>query len=145
MIRGYPGRSTVVAGEILLLHIAADTPASFRICFYRQGECLVLKARTDTLRAEARAVGSPDQDWNWPVFEYPIPCNWEPGAYVAMFVLSTDAGTYDPSIPPNRDSAALFVVRSRNANSNILYKLPLFTYQAYNELGDPCGSLYTGG
>jgi hypothetical protein len=64
------------------------------------------------------------------------------------------------------DGLALFVVRRRarsgagrghlggggageadgadGGRASILYKLPLFTYQAYNELGDPPGCLYTG-
>jgi hypothetical protein len=145
MIRGYPGRPSVFAGDILQLHVAADTSAWFRIRFYRQGEHLVLKARTEALVAEVRPLGSPDQDWNWPVFEYPIPCDWEPGAYLAAFLPSDDADADEASEPRPIDEAALFLVRSREPRSKIVYKLPLFTYHAYNELGEPCGSLYTGG
>jgi hypothetical protein len=145
MIRGYPHRPTVFAGEILRLHIAGDTPAWFRIYFYRQGERLVVKSQTVDMLAKAQRLGPPDQDWGWPTYEFPIPRDWEPGAYIAVFVRNSDADTYDPVEPRNSGSAALFVVRTRGVSGNILYKLPLFTYHAYNEIGNPCGSLYTGG
>jgi len=145
MIRGYPHCPSVLPGEILRLHIAADAPVWFQIWFYRQGESLMLKARTEAMLAQARPLGAPDRDWDWPVYEYPVPRDWKSGAYVARFVPVERAGTHHPADPHQRDVAALFVVRNREANGRILYKLPLFTYHAYNDLGDPRGSLYTGG
>ena len=146
MIRGYPNRPSVLQGEILRLHIASDVMLSFCICFYRQGEQLVFKARTEAMLAYARPLGAPDRDWNWPIYEYPIPRNWEAGAYIARFVSveqqDTDAHQGDVGHP---EAAALCVVKNREANVKILYKLPLLTYHAYNEIGNPCGSLYTGG
>ena len=144
VIRGYPHRASVFSGEILRLHIAAEAPLRFQIWFYRQGESLVLKARTEAVLAQARPFGAPDRDWSWPGYEYPIPPEWESGAYIALFVPVDQADTHDPADPRCHDAAALFVVKSRDASSRILYKLPLFTYHAYNDLGDPRGSLYTG-
>ena len=145
MIRGYPNRPSVLQGDILRLHIAGDAPARIYIFFYRQGEQLVFKGRTEATLAQSRPLGSPDRDWNWPIYEYPIPHDWSPGAYVALFVPVEDADALDPAQVCHSEAAALFVVRNRRPNVKTLYKLPLFTYHAYNEIGSPCGSLYTGG
>ncbi len=145
MIRGYPNRPSVWQGEILRLHIASEAALWFQICFYRQGERLVFKARTEAMLAHARPLGAPDRDWNWPIYEYPIPRDWESGAYIAVFVPLEQKNSSDPADPDHPEAAALFVVKNREANVKILYKLPLFTYQAYNEIGEPRGSLYTGG
>jgi len=145
MIRGYPNPPSVLQGETLRLHIASDVPVWFRIWFYRQGESLDLKARTEAKLAHARPLGAPDHDWNWPIYEYPVPRDWVSGAYIARFVPLEHADIRDPAAPGHLDAAALFVVKSRQVNAKILYKLPLLTYHAYNELGHPCGSLYTGG
>jgi hypothetical protein len=145
MIRGYPNPPSVLQGDILRLHIAGDVPGWFHICFFRQGEHLVFKARTKAMFADARPLGAPDRDWNWPIYEYPTPRDWESGAYIALFVPLEHGDLDDPGDPRHSEAVALFVVKNREANVKILYKLPLFTYHAYNEIGDPCGSLYTGG
>ena len=146
MIRGYPNQASVLQGETLRLHIASDDePVWFQTWFYRQGHSLELKARTEAKLAHARQLGPPDHDWNWPIYEYPIPRDWISGAYIARFVPLEHAGIRDPADPFLPDAAALFVVKSREVNAKILYKLPLLTYHAYNEIGHPLGSLYTGG
>ena len=53
MIRGYPNPPSVLQGETVRLHIASDAPLHFQIWFYRQGQTLVLKARTETMVADA--------------------------------------------------------------------------------------------
>jgi hypothetical protein len=136
MIRGYPHRVSVLPGDVLQLHVAADAPVRFQIWFYRQGEALVLKARTRALRAQARPLGALDHSWNWPVYEYPIPRDWESGPYLALFVPAEQTNRTDPADPGQHEAAALFVVRSRRALGKILYRLPLFTYHAHNALGD---------
>jgi hypothetical protein len=145
MIRGYPNPPSILQGEVVRLHIASDTPLHFQIWFYRQGQTLVLKTRTETMVADALPLGAPDRDWNWPIYEYPIPRHWESGAYVARFVPVEQEDIRALADPGHPEAAALFVVKNRVASTKILYKLPLFTYHAYNELGYPCGSLYTGG
>jgi hypothetical protein len=87
--------------------------------------------------------GCSDLDWNWPIYEYPIPRDWNRGLYRALCSCQARdiRALADPGHP---EAAALFVVKNRVASAKILYKLPLFTYHA-NELGNPCGSLYTGG
>jgi len=59
MIRGYPNPPSVLQGEAVRLHIASDTPLHFQIWFYRQGQTLVLKARTETMVADALPLGAP--------------------------------------------------------------------------------------
>ena len=145
IVRGYPHRASVLPGEVLRLNIAADAPLWFQIWFYRQGESLVLKARTEAMLAQARPFGAPDRDWDWPAYEYRIPRDWISGAYIALFVAVDQADTHDPADPEQREAAVLFVVQSRGMTGKILYKLPIFTYHAYNDFGDPRGSLYTGG
>jgi hypothetical protein len=145
MIRGYPNPPSVLQGGTLRLHIASVDSLWFRIFIYRQGECLAFKARTEPMLAHARPLGAPDRDWNWPIYEYAIPRDWESGAYIARFVPLDQENIRDPADPCHAEAAALFVVKNRMANVKILYKLPLLSYHAYNELGNPCGSLYTGG
>jgi Ser/Thr protein kinase RdoA (MazF antagonist) len=145
VIRGYPNRPSVLQGDILRLHLAGDEPSRFYIFFYRQGEQLLFKGRTEVILAHSRPLGPPDRDWNWPIYEYPIPHDWAPGAYVALFVPVDDADALDPARVCHSEAAALFVVRNCRPNAKTLYKLSLFTYHAYNEIGNPHGSLYTGG
>jgi hypothetical protein len=146
MIRGYPNPPSVLQGDKLRLHIAADAPVWFQVYFYRQGEQRVFKARTDAMLAQVRPLGPPDRDWNWPIYEHAIPSGWESGAYIAVFVPVERKDTHDLLDDPGHpEAAALFVVKNRRANVKILYKLPLLSYHAYNEIGEPCGSLYTGG
>src|SRR6266851_5201429 len=115
MIRGYPDRPSVLPGEILRLHIAAEAPLWFQIWFYRQGGALVLKARTEAMSAHVRPLGAPDRDWNWPVYEYPIPRDWTSGAYIALFIPVENADAHNAADPRRHDAAALFVVKNREA------------------------------
>ena len=144
MIRGYPDHPSIFPGDVLRLHIAAAARLWFQILFYRQGESLVLKARTQALLAHPRPLGPPDCDWHWPAYEYLIPRDWKSGVYIALFVPLQQSEPCELADLCTSEATALFVVKGRTTNG-ILYKLPLFTYHAYNELGDPCGSLYTGG
>src|SRR5712671_4607236 len=109
MIRGYPNPPSVLQGEILRLHIASDVPAWFQICFYRQGERLAFRARTEAMLAHPRPLGAPDRDWNWPIYEYPIPRDWESGAYIARFVPIEHKDIHNNLADPGHpEAAALF-------------------------------------
>jgi hypothetical protein len=79
----------------------------------------------------------------WAGYRVPVPADWRAGVYTA--VLLGGDGRGDPRRPPDvsptldaRTARVLFVVRGAPAAARapILYKLPLFTYQAYN-LGSP--------
>jgi hypothetical protein len=110
MIRGYPNPASVLQAEVLRLHIASDTPLHFQIWFYRQGQTLVLKAWTEAMVADAQPLGAPDRDWNWPIYEYPLPSDWESGAYIARFVPLEQEDIRDPADLDHPEAAALFVV-----------------------------------
>ncbi len=86
------------------------------------------------------ARGDSELAWAWP--EYRIPLALPGGVYVAV-LRRCDARGETTDIDPQLASAngemkIVFVVRSSGAP--ILYKLPLFTYHAYNQTGG--GSLY---
>jgi hypothetical protein len=152
VIHGYPQDPTVTAGDTLVLRVATDAPR-FRVDFYRQGEALELAARTEWLAGHRRPLHLPYQDWGvdntglqgerltaWPAYSFPIPDVWPAGVYVAMLVEGDGRGrevtSLDFGTPDARDSKALFVVAppGGGARSPILYKLPLFTYHAYNRV-----------
>ncbi|MFT3772937.1 MAG: hypothetical protein QM820_46725 [Minicystis sp.] len=96
-------------------------------------------------------VLAPYDDWSrvWRGHVVRLPSDWPSGAYIAMFVEGDGQGRaresqqLDREDPDGREAKALFVVRSATPAAPILYKIPLFTYAAYNAEGDPRGSLYT--
>jgi hypothetical protein len=149
MIEGYPESVTVRPGDALTLCISTDHPR-FRVDFYRQGVTLQLVGSNEWKDGSAFARGSPEQDWGWGRHPFTIPAEWLSGAYVAMFFeLDADGNVIsspeDTAVADGRVGKALFVVRSATPgkSTRILYMLPLFTYQAYNETS-PGGSLYSG-
>jgi hypothetical protein len=89
----------------------------------------------------AVARGAFDAAWEWP--RYDIPLDLPSGLYVGVMRRCDDSHAIADAPPSlasaNGEMKVLFIVR-RNPTSSILYKLPLFTYQAYNETGG--GSLY---
>jgi hypothetical protein len=164
VIFGYPAESSVDPGSTLTLHVSTDAPG-FHTAFFRQGAAF--DALGDLGLPTNSGVSVPfhpaDQDWGldgidaagdqlpaWPAYEFPVPVEWRTGAYVAVFTELDESGNAlsepDTSTADGRDSRALFVVRNPDpGTARILYKLPLFTWQAYNMTGDPQGSLYLDG
>ena len=155
MIEGYPETVTVGPGETLTLCVSTDHPR-FRVDFYRQGANLTLMSSTEWQDGAAFPRGAADQDWGWRGHDFIIPNDWVSGVYIAMFFELDDAGNVvrspeDTTIADGRSAKALFVVRSAvpGKAAPILYKVPLFTYQAYNDTNSPisntdAGSLYSG-
>jgi hypothetical protein len=139
MIDGYASRMSVYPGEKLVLCVST-TARKFSVRVYRQGE------RFDAMPHGAfgsfQGVASPPKPageaFDWEPYEMRIPRDWPPGCYVAILVEESERGTRvafpDESNPDGRDSRALFVVRAdpRAGPAPILYKLPTFTYHAYN-------------
>ncbi|WP_344564465.1 N,N-dimethylformamidase beta subunit family domain-containing protein [Streptomyces axinellae] len=81
-----------------------------------------------------------DEDWGWPGFDFEVPAEWPSGVYVV--VLSTGS-TRGAELPLDARSARLLVIvtpPSGSRSADILYKVPVFTYHAYNTSGG--GSLY---
>ena len=147
MILGYPEIPSVVAGETLTLHISTDHD-QFRIDFYRQGEHLEFMNSSDWMTGRFAPKGRPDEDWAWPGYEIPISDDWPSGAYIVMLIegdAGREANAPDVTTADSREAKVLFIVKSvtPGQSNRILYKLPLFTYHAYNEAVE-CGSLYTG-
>jgi Carboxypeptidase regulatory-like domain len=155
MIEGYPETVTVSPGDTLILCVSTDHPR-FRVDFYRQGVNLDFMGSNEWLDGAAFARGAPDQDWQWGRHEFTVPADWPSGVYIAMFFELDGEGNVvsapeNTTIADGRSAKALFVVRSAapGKTAPILYKVPLFTYQAYNDTNSPIsntdgGSLYTG-
>ena len=138
MVRGYPGRPTIFAGQELTLHAAADTCSEpFRAMFFRWCASWEHIGVSGTWRAECGHPGSSMEPWNWPAYRFRVPREWPSGAYLAVL---GDEGQADPCAR----NTTLFVVKTKpgSRRARILYKLPLFTYTAYNAEGG--GSLYSG-
>jgi hypothetical protein len=132
VIRGYPRRASVVAGERLLLHVATDAQR-FRVSFYRWGDGFTLMRDSPWLAGKEAAPGCAGLDWNWPAYEFRVPRDWPSAVYIAHL---QEWGVPMLSLALNT-AAALFVVRGE-ARSALLYKIPLATYHAYNCTGGAC-------
>lgn len=132
MIRGYPGRASVLPGERLVLHVATDSPR-FRVNFYRWRERLEPVCASDWLPGERAPERGAADDWRWPPYGFAIPAGWPSGVYIAH--LEVPGGL--PAQAAMEAAAALFVVRGRR-RGGMLYKLPLATWHAYNHSGGGC-------
>src|SRR5215831_15374741 len=75
--------------------------------------------RSDVRRCPA--VGTPDRDWNWPIYEYPIPSDWESGAFIVRFVPLEQEDIRDPANPNDPETAALFV--GKNSCAHVRFKM----------------------
>jgi hypothetical protein len=152
MISGFAQQASVVNGDDLVLHVSTDAPA-FRVDLYRYGSGMEFVARSDWFPGQDVPDQLPYQDWTrdgvglhgealapWPAYALRVGDDWRTGVYVAVLVEGDgggrDRGAPDPRTPDGRDSKALFVVTSSAspAENTILYKLPLFTYHAYNRV-----------
>lgn len=164
----YPARASIIAGEKLRLHYWTKQNY-FKVSLYRQGVSLVpaspapegvgawVPRAQELVDVPFGPLGHSDatSDWNWPYVEYTIPADWKPGVYIAMFHTSAINNPSDGGTPPDKgvetpdgaNGKVLFVVKNPNPGSttNILYKVPLTTYHAYNQVsaaGNYVSSLY---
>ncbi len=154
MIQGYPEQTSLFPGDRLGLYVSTDAP-QFRVDFYRQGATLDFQLSSDWMTGKFADVHDPDQDWGvaavrrdgkavdaWTAYPFDIPDNWTSGVYIAMLVEGDGDGNPNPNQNPPlerstadaRSGKALFIVKNPNPgiNSQMLYKIPLFTYQMYN-------------
>jgi hypothetical protein len=143
MVRGYPGRAAVFPGETLWLHAGGAASTLVRACFFRWGKSWEFRGESQPWVAPLVPEGCSRRAWGWPANPFPVPPDWPSGPYLAVFVAAGDS-VPDPQDARHRSHVAFFVVkRSPSCDpAAILYKLPLFTYCAYNQEGG--GSLYTG-
>jgi hypothetical protein len=140
--RLYPARPSVYPGQVLSLHVSSAAP-EFRVDFYRQGLTSELLLQSDWQPGIQVPMGRPDQAFDYPAYDIPLPDSLPPGVYVARLV-EGDGGApravQSPAVQAGK-AEALFVVRTpAQSGRSILYKLPLATYHAYNFTGG--GSLY---
>jgi hypothetical protein len=160
VISGYVEQPSPLAGGTLRLRVATDAP-QFRAVFYRWGSNLTRSGSTAWFSGRDVPPHLPFQDWGeedrglagerlerWPCYVLSVPAEWTSGCYLAVLVegdgcgqtLSAEHPVLDgPSAAGGRGGftspeVALFVVRPRRpaAGHRLLYKVPLFTYHAYN-------------
>jgi hypothetical protein len=162
MIQAFPEQPTISSPGILTLRVSTDAPL-FHCEFYRQGSTLESFGDLGIASNEGSFAPphQPGGDWGtngqdpngapvapWTAYNFAVPSEWRSGVYIAILTELDPDGTPisapDTTTADARDAKALFVVRSANANTSILYKVPLFTYHAYNQEGNPAHSLYTG-
>jgi hypothetical protein len=146
MIQGFPANASIYPGETITLYVSTDAP-KFRIGFYRQGVTLQFQFSSEILPGTYVADHGNDEDWtvDWPPFNIQISGDVRPGAYIAMFIECDEKGNPNPNQDPPLNIAnsyaptgkAFFVIKNPNSgyDSQLLYKLPLFTYHAYNKTG----------
>ncbi|MEU3397577.1 N,N-dimethylformamidase beta subunit family domain-containing protein [Streptomyces filamentosus] len=136
-VNGYAARPSVRAGEVVRLHISVTAPR-FHVDFYRWGAEPQHAGHVEW-PGRAASPGNFDEDWQWPAYEFLVPPEWRSGVYVA--VLSTERGSGIPPLDAREARILLVVTPSAPSGRRILYKIPTFTYQAYNTAGG--GSLYS--
>jgi hypothetical protein len=145
MAQIYTGGPSVEAGSPLALHVSSAT-STFRVDFYRQGATLVKVGSAAFTGGHVVGQGEHHTDWAWPGWIFVVPATWRSGAYVALVVEDgAPAAAADVASPANRGATCVFAVRSATpgASACIFYKLPTFTWVAYNDQGDPPASFYT--
>ena len=135
MIRGYPERPSVARGGRLVLHVATDA-ARFRVRFHRVGERIATIGESASLPGCDAPAGHADVDWQWPGYAFTVERDWPSGVYIAELVGAGAARRDGPDLAATT-GAALFVVRG-DGRADILYKIPLATYHAYNCTGGGC-------
>jgi hypothetical protein len=134
-IQGYAWPPSV--GYTLTLYVSTRAP-QFVVEVYglRGPRRLALLGPFDGVSAPR---GTPVSTWEWA--RYDVPIDLPSGVYTAVLRGCDAAGALldaEPQLATTTGEAkVLFVVRS-TATAPILYKLPLFTYHAYNEAGGGC-------
>jgi hypothetical protein len=154
MIQGYPVESSGYPGDSFSFCVSTDAP-QFRIDFYRQGASLDFKTSTGWMPGIFADDHDATQDWGlsgvredgklvdgWASYSFAVPVDWNSGVYIAMFVEGDGEGNPNLDQEPPLDTTtadaktgkALFVIKNRapGVSSQMLYKIPLFTYQMYN-------------
>jgi len=150
VIRGFAAQPSPVPGGEVVLHVSTDAPA-FRVEFLRCGDGLTPCGGTGWLPGAEAPAHLPFHDWTvpntglrgeplapWPGHRVPVPEGWRSGVYLALLVEGDGAGgdrtDPDRTTPDGREARALFTVRPHpeGPRAPLLYKLPLFTYMAYD-------------
>jgi hypothetical protein len=156
VIQGFPEDPSALPGQRVMLRVATRA-AEWRFHVHRQG------ARLEHCHSSAWIEGHgfrgdehiPSDDWGkpgtrpdggpaagWTGYVFEVPAAWRSGAYVFTFEEGDGQGrplepTPDLDAADARTGKALLVLRSATpgADAEVLYKLPVLTYQAYNTAG----------
>ncbi|WP_298480599.1 N,N-dimethylformamidase beta subunit family domain-containing protein [uncultured Maribacter sp.] len=140
-IEGYASKTSVNSGE--KINIFVNTKSyKYSISIYRMGWYKGLGGRSmsTSIILDGKQQKTPLPDTNGMV-----ECDWEK-AYEITTENSWTSGIYVVKLEElknNKQSYIIFVVRNDNFNSDILFQLPITTYQAYNYWGGK--SLYDWG
>ena len=164
MINAYCDQFSAFPGDTVTLRIATDA-TQFAVHVYRQGPTLAGPLLSTSWIDGSGFRGkdhAPSDDWGkpgttldgqptsgWNALPLALPGDWSSGAYIAIFVEGEGNGE-PPPVPDSptadaRSGKVLIAIKNPVAgvDSQVLYKLPLFTYQAYNQAGG--NSIYTNG
>jgi hypothetical protein len=160
MIQGFFLQYSAFPGDDVSLRVATDEP-QFRVDIYRQGATFDLLLSTDWKHGHDFPGQDhvPWDDWSadgsgidangnaqgfaagWKGLTIKLPAHWISGVYIAILVPGDGSGHPQMPLPDStngdaRNGKALLVVKNRTPgfNSQLLYKLPLFTYQSYNSV-----------
>jgi hypothetical protein len=141
-IEGYASATSIARGGSISFHVSTSSP-TFQIEVFRMGWYEGLGARRvagpTTVAGGLRPVPTADPatglvDCDWPVSHTVVTdSTWATGVYLARL---TAAGS-------GKQSYIIFVVRDDVGRHDILFQLPVTTYQAYNYWGGK--SLYPWG
>jgi hypothetical protein len=159
MIQGYSDDTSAFSGTTITLRVSTDAP-QFRTHFYRQGASFEFQLVTAWQLGVLAGEHDAGADWSrtdadapgWAGYDFEIPGEWRSGVYVAIFEEGDGRGNANPQqtridfgTADARAGKALVVVKNPTpgVGSQLLYKVPLFTYAAYNPKGGR--SVYQGG
>ncbi len=152
MIQGFSDQTSAFPGDTVTFRVSCPAAPEFRVDLYRQGATLDYYGSTEWFAGQAEYDLTSGDDWSlaWPGYAFQIPPYWPSGVYVAMYIEGDGAGNPNPNQSPPIDTTtpdatsgkSLLVVKNPNPGSTtqLLYKLPLFSYTAYNPKGG--GSVY---
>ncbi|MEZ5121289.1 MAG: DUF6605 domain-containing protein [Solirubrobacterales bacterium] len=141
-VAGYATKPSVNVGSSVTLDIGAfDSSDSrvdisvYRIGYYGGTGGRLVHTATNVAVNNGYGCGAPDSVTGL------VTCNWDPTYTIPASALQT-SGVYIARLRSSGggESQVLFVVRDDTRHADILYKLPIATYQAYNNWGNK--SLY---
>lgn len=136
-IEGYASKSSVNKGDSVLLFVNTQS-SEFTITIYRmgwyEGKGGREIVRPITLKGSKQHIPLPKSDTGF------VECAWE-NPYKLTTAKEWVCGVYVAKLEEkvtNKQSYILFVVRDDEQSPDILFQLPVTTYQAYNYWGGKC-------
>ena len=141
-IEGYASHTSINKGEDIKFYINTHSE-KYSVSFFRMGWYQGMGGRqidkSILLNGEIQKIPVPDKNSGL------VECNWN-CSYILKTTLKWVSGVYLVKLiehDTNNESYIIFVVRDDYNETDILFQLPVTTYQAYNYWGGKC--LYTFG